>query len=136
MVAACQRWINKGLPARFRTPAESFPENRRPARVLLRHLRCESFLKFAKPPGNRLHRLCSNRQVRFLLIIFTRPETADLDAVFPQKSLRFFRIQAIRDVAEIHNADRASGQKPALTEDVDARVLIEGQSPTCVAQPQ
>lgn len=58
---------------------------------------------------------------------------ADLRAVFPQKFICFPRIQANRDLAEVHEADRASGQKPAFTEDLDARVLIKGKPPTCPA---
>ena len=63
-------------------------------------------------------------------------ETASLRAVFPKKPLQFLRIQAIRDLAEVHKTNLARGQKPAFTEDVDAPVLIEGQSPTCTAEHQ
>jgi hypothetical protein len=34
---------------------------------------------------------------------------------------------ANRDLAEIHHANRATGQKPAFPENFDARVRIEGQ---------
>ena len=63
-------------------------------------------------------------------MIVGRAETADLRAAFPQKSLRFLCIQATRDVSEIYDADRAGGQKPAFTEDLNAPVLIQGQAPT------
>jgi len=51
-------------------------------------------------------------------------ETASLRAIFPQKPLQLLRIQAIRDLAEVHEADRARGQKPTFTEDLNAPVLI------------
>jgi hypothetical protein len=57
-------------------------------------------------------------------MILSTAETADLRAIFPQKPLQFLRIQAIRDLAEVHDAHRARGQKPAFTEDLNAPVLI------------
>ena len=59
--------------------------------------------------------------------------TADLRAPFPQKPVRFLRIHARRDAAEINDTDMASRQEPALTEDLDGRVLI---SPTRIAHHQ
>ena len=44
-------------------------------------------------------------------MILSPAETASLRAIFPQKPLQFLRIQAIRDLAEVHKADRAHGQK-------------------------
>ena len=57
-------------------------------------------------------------------MILGAPETAYLRAIFPQKRLQLLRIQATRDLAEVHDADRAGGQKPAFTEDLNASVLI------------
>jgi len=59
-----------------------------------------------------------------LLQVKSIAETASLRAVFPQKPFQFLGIQAIRNIAEVHEADRARGQKPAFTEDLDAPVLI------------
>ena len=56
--------------------------------------------------------------------------------MFPQKPLQFLRIQTIRDLEEVHDTDTARGQKPAFTEDLDAPVLIQGQSPTRLAPHQ
>jgi hypothetical protein len=39
-------------------------------------------------------------------------------AVFPQVLLQCIRVQAHQDLAEVHYAERASGQKPAFTEDL------------------
>jgi hypothetical protein len=36
-------------------------------------------------------------------MILSTAETADLRAIFPQKQLQFLRIQAIRDLAEVHD---------------------------------
>jgi hypothetical protein len=60
-------------------------------------------------------------------MILRTAETANLRAIFPQKSLQLLLIQAIRDVSKIYDADRAGGQKPAFTEDLNAPVLIQGQ---------
>jgi hypothetical protein len=49
---------------------------------------------------------------------------------------KFHRIQAVWDLKQVHHADTARRQKPAFIEDVDARFLIEGQSPTRFARPQ
>jgi len=57
-------------------------------------------------------------------MILSTAETADLRAIFPQKPLQLLRIQAIRDLAEVHHADRAGGQKRGFTEDLNAPVLI------------
>ena len=51
-------------------------------------------------------------------------ETADVRPIFPQKPLQLLRIQAIRDLAEVHDADRARGRKAAFTEDLNAPVRI------------
>jgi hypothetical protein len=59
-----------------------------------------------------------------VVFILSTAETADLRAIFPQKPLQVLRIQAIRDLAEVHDADKARGQKPAFTEDLNAPVLI------------
>jgi hypothetical protein len=56
-------------------------------------------------------------------------ETASLRAIFPQKCLQFLRVQALRDVSEIYDADRTRWQKPRFSEDLDALVLIQGQPP-------
>jgi hypothetical protein len=122
-VKALRRRTVKWLPARFETATASFPQNLGEAEVLLICHRRESFLKPTKSPRNDLHRLRSNRRLRFLLIV-TRSETAPIRAVLSQKSLRFLRVQAIRDLAEVHDANRASGRKPAFTEYLDARFLI------------
>jgi hypothetical protein len=47
----------------------------------------------------------------------------DLRALFTQKPLRFLPTQTHRDLAEVHEPT-AGGQKPAFTENLDARVLI------------
>jgi hypothetical protein len=52
--------------------------------------------------------------------------------VFPQKPLQFLRIQAHRDVGEVHEDETT----PAFIKDVDARVLFEGQPPACFAHDQ
>jgi hypothetical protein len=56
-------------------------------------------------------------------MILSTAETADVRSIFPQKRLQLLRIQAIRDPAEVHEADRARGQ-PAFTEDLNAPVRI------------
>jgi hypothetical protein len=60
-------------------------------------------------------------------MILGTAETADVRTIFPQKRLQLLRIQAVRDLAEVHDADRAIRQRPAFTEDLDAFVLIQGQ---------
>src|SRR5258707_2329027 len=55
-------------------------------------------------------------------------QAAGLSAPFPEKSLRFLRIQAVRNITEVHHAKTVSGQKPAFAQNLDAGVLIEGQS--------
>ena len=65
-----------------------------------------------------------NHRPRCLLTVVTRSETELLCAALSEKSLRFLGIQAIWDLAEIHDANWASGQKPAFTENPDARFLI------------
>jgi hypothetical protein len=42
-----------------------------------------------------------------------------------QKPLCLLRIQPRWDLAEVQDADRASRQKPAFAEDLEARILIE-----------
>jgi len=49
------------------------------------------------------------------LIISLRAEAASLPAMFLQKPLQFLGIQSVRDVAKVHDANRPSRQKPALT---------------------
>jgi hypothetical protein len=51
-------------------------------------------------------------------------ETASLRAIFPQKPLQLVRVQALRGLAEVYDTERAGGQKPVFTEDLDAPVLI------------
>ena len=56
-------------------------------------------------------------------------KTTDLRSILPQIPLRFLRIEAIWDLAEVHDGQgRARGQKPAFTEDLYAPVLIKGDS--------
>src|SRR4051812_19558351 len=50
---------------------------------------------------------------------------AQFRAVFPEKSLRFLRIQALGDVSKGHHSKPSSGQAAAFTKDSDAGVLIE-----------
>jgi hypothetical protein len=57
-------------------------------------------------------------------MILSTAETADVRPIFPQKRLQLLRIQAIRDLAEVHDADRARGRKPAFTENLNAPVRI------------
>jgi hypothetical protein len=57
-------------------------------------------------------------------VILSNAETANLRAIFPQKPLEVLRVQALRDGSQIYDADRAGGQKPAFTEDLNAPVLI------------
>jgi len=47
-------------------------------------------------------------------MILSPAETASLRAVFPLKPRQFLCIQALRDLAEVHEADRARGQKSAF----------------------
>src|SRR5260370_23991387 len=54
-------------------------------------------------------------------------ECADLRGMFAQVSLRFLRIQAIRDPCQVDDAQSASGPTPAFSEDLFARVVIQGQ---------
>ena len=58
-------------------------------------------------PGCRV-RACAYASTKIL----STAETADLRALSPQNPLRFLRFQAIRDLAEVHKADRVNGQKP------------------------
>jgi hypothetical protein len=69
-------------------------------------------------------------------MIWNTVETARLRALFPQKPLQFLRIQAVWDLEQVHDTDRRRGQKPTFTQDLDARVLVEGQSPTRFARHQ
>ena len=55
----------EGLPARLHTATASFPKKRDQAKVLLPHLGGKSILKPAKPPGDRLHHLCSAGRAAF-----------------------------------------------------------------------
>jgi hypothetical protein len=57
-------------------------------------------------------------------MILSTAETADIRAIFPQKPLQFLRIQPIRDLAEVHETDRAGRQKSALTKNLSTPVLI------------
>ena len=57
-------------------------------------------------------------------MILSTAETADVRPIFPQKPLQLLRIQAIRDPAEVHDADRTRGRKPAFTQDLNAPVRI------------
>jgi len=57
-------------------------------------------------------------------MILSTAETPSLRAIFPQIPFQFLRIQAIRDLAKVHEADRTRAQKPAFTEDLNAPVLI------------
>jgi hypothetical protein len=54
---------------------------------------------------------------------------ADLRSPFPQEPLRFLRIQAVRDLAKVDEAGRASGRTSGVPEDLQARVAIERQTP-------
>jgi hypothetical protein len=63
-------------------------------------------------------------------MILSTAETASLRTIFPQKPLQLLRVQALRDVSKIYDADRTGGQIPAFTEDLNAPVLIQGQPST------
>src|SRR5258708_6155798 len=54
-------------------------------------------------------------------------QAAGLSAPFPEKSLRFLRIQAVRNITEVHHAKTVSRQKPAFAQNPDAGILIESQ---------
>ena len=54
-------------------------------------------------------------------------------SAFPEKPLRLFCVETLWDVAQIYETERGSGQKAALTKDLDAPVLIEGPSPIRLA---
>ena len=62
-------------------------------------------------------------------MILSTAETASLRTIFPQKPLQLLRVQALRDVSEIYDADGTRGQRPAFTQDLNAPVLIQGQPP-------
>jgi hypothetical protein len=51
----------------------------------------------------------------WLAVILSPVETASHRTIFPQKPLQLLRVQALRDVSKIYDADRAGGQKPAFT---------------------
>jgi hypothetical protein len=57
-------------------------------------------------------------------MILSTAETASLRTIFPQKPLQFLRVQALRDLSKIYDADRAGGQKPAFTKNLNAPVRI------------
>jgi hypothetical protein len=57
-------------------------------------------------------------------MIMSTAETASLRTIFPQKPLQLLRVQALRDLAEVYDTDRAGGQKPAFTKNLNAPVLI------------
>jgi hypothetical protein len=62
-------------------------------------------------------------------VILSAAGTTDLRPLFPQKPLRFLRAQAFRNAVESHDAEAVavnSGQKPAFTQNLKARVNIEG----------
>ena len=63
-------------------------------------------------------------------MILSSAETASLRTIFPEKPRQLLRVQALRDVSEIYNADRAGGQKPAFTKNLNTPVLIQGQPST------
>jgi hypothetical protein len=53
-------------------------------------------------------------------------ETASLSTIPPQKLLQFHSVQAVRNAAEVHDAETARWQKPAFIEDLSASVQIKG----------
>jgi hypothetical protein len=65
-----------------------------------------------------------------------RVRMADVRGMFAQESLRFWRIETIRDVRQVHQADRAGGQKSAFSEDPFTCVVIQGQLLTGIACDQ
>ncbi len=71
-IRARQRGIDKGLPIRFRIPAEPLPQNIDAVSFLRRKLRCESPLKSSHPPSDRLHRGGSTAKL-FLLVLLLGP---------------------------------------------------------------
>src|ERR1022692_2872267 len=56
--------------------------------------------------------------------------TPDPWAAFPEKPLRLFCIETLRDVAQIYEAERGSGQKTAFTKNCDTPVWIKPPFPS------
>lgn len=77
-------------------------------------------------------RLCSSYACFFPTTLSTA-DTADLRGMLPEKPFRLVRSQAIRDIHEVHDGDRAGRQKPGFPQDwMQASLCSASRWPTWV----
>jgi hypothetical protein len=77
--------------------------------------------------GKLLHIIGTFAGLRVALRSFRSTGAAQFRTAFPEESLRFLRVEAVRDTTEVHYTKALSGQKPAFSENPDASVIVDRQ---------